>query len=46
MFCSLELRELVDLHSKTVHDTENEDPLTYDEALIIKVCCDVLVTGH
>lgn len=31
-----ELRELVDLHSKTVHDTENEDPLTYDEALIIK----------
>ena len=34
----VELRELVDLHYKPTHDTEDEDPLTYDEALIIKVC--------
>ena len=34
----VELRELVDLHSKPTHDAEDEDPLTYDEALIIKVC--------
>ena len=34
----LELRELVKIHA--THNTENEEPLTYDEVLVVKVCCE------